>query len=298
MTIATATRPDKSLVDGEFAMTAADFATIAELVYASSGIVLSESKIMLTYSRLAKRLRALRMPDFATYCSFVRSSDGREERRHLLNALTTNVTSFFREKHHFDHLATTILPPAIKAAREGARVRLWSAACSSGQEPYSIALTLLGLMPDAPRFDIRILATDIDDDILATARHGIYPDKLAGEIPVELRRRWLATHAAQADHFVMAEEVRSLVAFRNLNLVGSWPMRGTFQAIFCRNVMIYLDVPTQSQIWARMAPLLTADGALYIGHSERICGPAGDLVRLDGVTTYRPAGPATAGGCR
>ncbi|NVN29260.1 protein-glutamate O-methyltransferase [Endobacter medicaginis] len=298
MSVVSPIRPAADVGAGDFAMTAADFAAIAELIYADSGIVLGENKVMLVYSRVAKRLRALRMTDFGTYCAFVRSPQGGEERGHLLNALTTNVTSFFREKHHFDHLATTILPPAIQAARRGARVRLWSSACSSGQEPYSIALTLLCLMPDAGSFDIRILATDIDNDILETARRGVYPRNLAGEIPPDLRRRGIVASNAGPDCFAMSDDVRALVAFRTLNLVRTWPMRARFQAIFCRNVMIYLDHETQSQIWARMVPLLSDDGALYIGHSERVCGPAAGLLHLDGITTYRPADHAPRRGQR
>ena len=277
----------RSIVDGEFVMTAVDFRAIADMIYADAGIALSDSKVPLAYSRLAKRLRALKLTNFSEYCALIKSTAGAEERGNMLAALTTNVTRFFREPHHFDHLAKSILPPALDAAKRGGRVRLWSSACSSGQEPYSMALTLLRLMPDAARFDIRILATDIDPNMVQDAKAGIYPAQLAEDIPVDLRRRWVQDVDGEPGSVEMAPAVRALVEFRTLNLVKAWPMRGPFQAIFCRNVMIYFDAETQSQVCARMAPLLSPDGALYIGHSERVAGPASAILRTDGITTYR-----------
>ena len=284
----------RSIVAGEFVMTAADFRSVAEMIYADSGIALSESKALLVYSRLAKRIRALELTSFAEYCELVQSADGNEERGNMLSALTTNVTRFFREPHHFAHLAKTILPSALDAAKQGGRVRLWSSACSSGQEPYSMALTLLQLMPNAAQYDIRILATDIDPNMINEAKAGVYPLDLVSDIPADLRRRWVQENPEDASTVQMAPAVRALIEFRTLNLVKTWPLRGPFQAIFCRNVMIYFDAPTQSQVWARMAPLLAPDAALYIGHSERVAGPAASSLRPDGVTTYRFTKPSNA----
>jgi chemotaxis protein methyltransferase CheR len=270
----------------DFAFTNDDFGRIAALLQRQSGIHLQTSKAALVYSRLAKRLRALGLESFNEYCKLV-AADA-DERMNMLAALTTNVTRFFREPHHFEHLKSRVLPPLLDAARKGAAVRLWSAGCSSGQEPYSIALTILSLMPDAASHDIKILATDIDPNMVARGRSGIYSPAELREAPVELKRRWFeAAAGAERGHLRANDALRALVSFRELNLIGHWPMRGPFHAIFCRNVVIYFDESTQSQLWSRIAPLLSRDGCLYIGHSERVSGPAlGSLDSID-ITTYR-----------
>ncbi len=286
---AVAERAEPSLVEGEFAFTDQDFRKIAAMLHGDAGIALPDSKATLVYSRLAKRLRALGLGSFRDYCALVASDEGRSERQMMLAALTTNVTRFFREPHHFDHLKNVILPPLVAEAKRGGRVRLWSAACSTGQEPYSMAMTLLSLMPDAANHDVRILATDIDPNVVAEGRRGVYADNLVEPVPAELRNRWLKPAGDQfgAKQWSVASELRDLVAFRELNLIGDWPMKGKFDAIFCRNVVIYFENDTQSRIWSRFLPLMTATAALYIGHSERVIGPAADQLRADGITTYR-----------
>ena len=282
----------QSLVSGEYPLEAGDFRRIAAMLHADAGIALHENKATLVYSRLAKRLRKLRLGSFAEYCDLVAGPDGAAERREMLAALTTNVTRFFREPHHFEHLRTRVLPPLLEQARRGGRVRLWSAASSSGQEPYSIALTVLQLMPEAPELDVRILATDIDPNMVAAGRAGTYPAALLAEVPAELRRRWFTPAAGEPGSMRASDALRSLVTFQEMNLIGTWPMRGRFQAIFCRNVVIYFEEETQARVWSRMVPLLDASGVLYIGHSERVLGEAAPLLRADGITTYRPAGAA------
>jgi chemotaxis protein methyltransferase CheR len=271
---------------GGFPYTRADFHKIAALVRADAGIQLNETKAPLVYARLVKRLRALGLQSFRDYCALVSGGDGAEERRRMASALTTNVTRFFREPHHFAHLKGFALPPLIAAAREGGRVRLWSAGCSSGEEPYSIALTLLSLMPDAAEHDIRILATDIDQDVLEAGRRGQYSDTAAAPIDPELRNRWLIREndPKGGRRWTVSEPMRTLVAFRELNLMGHWPMRGTFQVIFCRNTVIYFDPELQARVWARMAPLLSPQGLLYVGHSERVSGT--DALKMVAATTY------------
>jgi chemotaxis protein methyltransferase CheR len=290
MNQAVARRQDApALVEGEFAFTAEDFARIAQLLYEQAGITLSESKSTLVYSRLAKRLRALGLSTFAEYCALVASPRGADERAAMLNALTTNVTRFFREPHHFDHLREKVLAPRIAAVKAGrARMRLWSAGCSTGQEPYSIAFTVLSLLPEAPNLDVKILATDIDTKVLATAREGVYSEELISAIPPEARNRWLERDGRSGDWRVGAA-ARSMISFKELNLIGNWPVKGPFDAIFCRNVVIYFDEPTQERIWARFAPLLGDEGRLYIGHSERV-GGAGARFVSDGLTVYRQQG--------
>ncbi|MDD2796149.1 protein-glutamate O-methyltransferase CheR [Acidocella sp.] len=270
----------------EFLMTQRDFTAISGMLMAEAGISLSDNKANLVYSRLAKRLRLLGLGNFSEYCRLVESPAGAGERQNMVAALTTNVTRFYREPHHFEHLKTEILPELVHRVKQGYAARLWSAACSSGQEPYSIALTLLSLLPDAVKYDIRILATDIDANMLVMGATGIYETSLLDAVPNALRRRWFSPPREGRQQ--IADEARALVKFRRLNLIGNWPMRGTFDVVFCRNVVIYFENDTQEKIWSRITPLLTPGGALYIGHSERVSGPAEAGLRSDGITIYRP----------
>ncbi|HUI19652.1 MAG TPA: protein-glutamate O-methyltransferase [Methylocella sp.] len=282
---------DGGLVPGEFLLTQRDFREIAAMIHMDAGIHLPDTKVALVYSRLAKRLRALGLSSFRDYCLLVATSEGLDERQKMLAALTTNVTRFFREPHHFDHLERRILPPLIEDARRGERLRFWSAACSSGQEPYSIALTLLSLMPDAGKYDIRVLATDIDTNMLAAGCRGAYTGEDVSSVPAGLRSRWFTSVSDQQDRAAKTVKavngLRELVAFRELNLFGHWPMKGRFHVIFCRNAAIYFDEPAQEQLWSRFAPKLLPGGVLYIGHSERIGGPAANLFEAEGATIYR-----------
>lgn len=276
----------QALVEGEFLFTNDDFLSIARMLYDDAGIALTESKASLVYSRLAKRLRALGLESFRDYCKFVSGSEGTSERQNMLAALTTNVTRYFREPHHFEHLKTRVLPELVSRAKARGRVRIWSAGCSTGQEPYSIALTLLDMLPDAAQYDVRILATDIDPNVVATGRAGVYSDEAVQPVPSALRDRWMVRVKDGArDAWGAGEEMRRLVSFRELNLMGNWPMKGRFDAIFCRNVVIYFDEATQARIWARFAPLLNPGGRLYVGHSERVTDMA--KFETDGLTTYR-----------
>lgn len=285
--IGTAPIHEANLVPGgEFAFTASDFRQISALVHAEAGIVLNDGKANLVYSRLAKRLRAIGLRSFHDYCSLVASREGVDERQALIAAMTTNTTRFFREPHHFKHLAREVLPELLENARKGGRVRIWSAGCSSGEEPYTIAMTLLELMPDAPEYDILILATDIDPDMLHTARDGTYPEHLLEQIPGNYRKHWLAAERSGNGDFSISEPARRLVRFRELNLLGDWPMRSRFDVIFCRNVTIYFDEETQEKLWKRFDEHLESNGYLYIGHSERIAANEGSF-ELVGQTTYK-----------
>jgi chemotaxis protein methyltransferase CheR len=267
-----------------------DFARVAEVAYREFGLHLQVGKKELVHSRLIRRLRALDCPDFATYCDLIDGPDGAAERGELVSALTTNVTHFFREAHHFRLLEEVCLKPALPALRAGRRLRLWSAGCSAGPEPFSMAMTVLDLLPEAPRLDVRILATDIDPAILARAKAAEYGDEDVRSIPEPLRRAHLEP-AGPGRHRIAARTA-GLVHFAPLNLMSDWPMRGPFDAIFCRNVAIYFDKPTQERLWQRLAGLLAPGGLLCIGHSERLHGPAADRLTSAGITAYRNAGAA------
>lgn len=278
----------QGLVRGEFLFTERDFRQIASTLHADAGITLSESKAALVYSRLAKRLRTLGLRSFKQYCALIRDEDAVGERQRMIAALTTNVTSFFREPHHFDHLKSRVLPNLMAEARRGARVRLWSAGCSSGEEPYSIALSVLQVAPEAPAWDVKVLATDINIDVLETGRAGVYSAEALAPTPEAVLNRWFQPVLTDESepHWQAGEELRSLIAFRELNLTGSWPMRGSFDVIFCRNVVIYFDEAVQQQVWARFAEILTYGARLYIGHSERLIDPE-DRFEREALTTYR-----------
>ena len=273
------------IVNGEFPFTREDFRFIAHTIYEMAGITLTEAKANLVYSRLAKRVRALRLSSFSEYCALVARDDASEERNALLTSLTTNVTRFFREPHHFDHLRDKVIAPAADALRRGAKMRLWSAACSSGQEPYSMALTILSVLPDAADLDIKILATDIDDAILHQAAAGAYTAEQVAPVARDMRKHFERTGDV-ATPWRVEPAVRGMVTFKRLNLIEAWPVHGPFQAIFCRNVVIYFDEPTQERVWSRFTPLLAPNGRLYIGHSERVSESITAL-ETDGQTVYR-----------
>ncbi|WP_240161493.1 CheR family methyltransferase [Gluconacetobacter azotocaptans] len=186
----------------------------------------------------------------------------------LICALTTNVTSFFREKTHFTHLEEVVVPRLAAQVRAGGRGRLWSAACSTGQEPWSIAMSVLSAFPDAHGHDVRVLATDINSDVVSQAAAGIYPRAEAEAISAEKQSRFMEPYGDDALRFTGG--IRSLPAFRVLNLNADWPMKGTFAAIFCRNVVIYFDEATRERLWCRLAERLEPGGFLYVGHSERV----------------------------
>lgn len=270
--------------EGRPTLTDADFAVIADLAMRDFGLHLTTAKHELVYSRLLKRLHHLGFDQFQTYCGFIQSPDGAAERQAMLSALTTNVTHFFREAHHFSLLRDKVLPPLLDTARKGGKVRIWSAACSAGQEAYSLAFTVLDLCPEAARLDIRILATDVDPQILDRAQAGLYPLDELTAIPEPARRH---TEQIDAKTLGIGAKARELVTFGQLNLIEAWPVKGPFDVIFCRNVAIYFDKSTQLRLWARLSGLISAGGYLCIGHSERVTGPAEVMLCSAGVTAYR-----------
>ncbi|QND49513.1 protein-glutamate O-methyltransferase [Rhizobium lusitanum] len=283
--------PDEVLASGEYPLTRRDLSEIAAMIYSDAGISLNETKASLVYSRLSKHIRALGLPGFRDYCQLVSSPAGAVQRREMLSHLTTNFTRFFRENHHFDHLRDEVLPGLLARAKAGGRVRIWSAACSDGQEPYSIALTVLSLMPNAADLDFRILATDIDPKILGLARIGAYDEAALETVSPAMRKQWFQEVEIQGRRkFQIDDRVKRLITYNELNLLAQWPFKGSFDVILCRNVVIYFDEPTQTKIWSRFAGQLQDHGHLYIGHSERVAGDAKHLFDNIGITTYRHIG--------
>ena len=269
----------------EFAFGEEDFQALRVLVKSLTGIHLSDQKRELVYGRLTRRLRALQLRTFAEYRERLQS-DARELAE-LCNAITTNLTSFFREPHHFQYLRERVLAPLAAAPRSGRRLRIWSAGCSTGEEPYSIAMTVLEALPDPERWDVRILATDLDSEVLERARRGIYPAERMGNVtPERLQRFFIERQDASGIHRQIAPQVAALVTFKQLNLIHALPMRGPLDAIFCRNVVIYFDKDTQRELFARIARLQRPGDLLFLGHSEslfKVC----DSYALIGKTIHR-----------
>ncbi len=272
-------------VDHEFEFTDSQFQRLRDLVYARTGIALSEAKRELVYGRLARRLRKLKFESFAEYCELVEREDS-DELQELTNAITTNLTSFFRENYHFEQLAAEALPQ-IEAKRSAARrLRIWSAGCSTGEEPYSLAVVLREALAHLPNWDIKLLATDIDSKVVATAAAGVYAaDRFKG-VSTERVRNWFPQAAGRSGFFEASAELKALVTFRQLNLLDAWPMKGPFDVIFCRNVVIYFDKATQRKLFDRMADMQEPGGWLFIGHSENLHNVT-NRYKLVGRTVYR-----------
>lgn len=255
-------------------MTRAEFEAVSALVTKQSGIKLPAGKEALVGARVARRLRSLQMTSFAEYLAYLRCDGLSEELPRLLDAISTNVTNFFREPDHFEYLRNNLLPKLVSRSRQsGRKLRIWSAGCSSGEEPYSIAIHLLEGLPDLERWDVRILATDLSREVLERAKTGVYGDERLKEVPPQLRSRYFRRARADAgDALRICDRARNLVAFAHLNLMERWPMHGPFDVIFCRNVMIYFDKPTQTRLVERFHKLLAPGGTLFIGHSESLTG--------------------------
>ncbi|WP_373354308.1 protein-glutamate O-methyltransferase CheR [Pseudoroseicyclus sp. CXY001] len=269
----------------EFALTGADFAAIARLAYQHFGLHLTESKRSLVYSRLARRLRKKGLPDFAAYVVLLNGPEWEAEKLDFLTALTTNTTHFYREAHHFTRLEKEVLPPLIEAARKKrGRVRLWSAASSSGQEPYSMAMSVLRVCPEAASLDIKILATDIDPVIVNKAREAVYLPEEYQSMPADMRAE--CTQPVPGN-YKLSPKVTGLVTFGILNLMDELPFRGPFDAIFCRNVAIYFDKPTQVKVFTKLTHVLRPGGELFIGHSERLSGEVSNYYENSGITSYK-----------
>ena len=266
----------------EFSFTPADFDRVRKLIHQKAGISLSSAKQDMVYSRLARRLRATGAKTFAEYLDRLERG-GRGEWESFINSLTTNLTSFFREPHHFP-----ILAEHLRRQQTAHPLRVWCCAASTGEEAYSLAVTVLESLAGTP---VSIVATDIDTQVLGIAAAGIYAGDRVMRLSADRLRRFFTSdpRAADGTSYVVRPELRRMVTFQPLNLLdANWSVRGPFDAIFCRNVMIYFDKPTQYRILSRFVPLLQPNGLLFAGHSESFLH-AGDLFRSQGRTVYELA---------
>jgi chemotaxis protein methyltransferase CheR len=270
----------------EFQFTDSDFNALRTLVKEMTGINLAESKRELVYGRISRRLRALGLSSFGAYRGLLESGDG-SELVAFCNALTTNLTSFFRESHHFDYLRDAFLAARRNAGRRSERIRIWSSACSSGEEPYSIAMTIMEAIPDWQRWDIKILATDLDSDVLACAQRGCYTaDRVKGFDAKRLARFFTESGEGAERTYQVTPDLANLITFKQINLMHDLPMPGPLDAIFCRNVVIYFDKETQRALFARIAKLQRPGDLLFLGHSETLF-KVSDGYALIGRTVYR-----------
>lgn len=270
-------------------MTTGDFSRITKFAMEEAGLAYTSSKKTLIESRLGKRLIVRRLRNFTDYCDVLDNPAEAAERKTAISLLTTNVTSFFREKHHFDHLQKVVLPMLRTRLEAELPVRFWSAGCSTGQEAYSLMMTVIKAWPDVAEFDFRMLATDIDPDVIHKAEAGVYQD-----------RELTATSATDLDRFTrehskggrqVSDNVKQLIRFKELNLLHPWPMKGKFDVVFCRNVVIYFAEETQQELWHRFGQVTRPSSWLYLGHSERITGET-PFISKDQTTYQRNSLPA------
>lgn len=275
-----------TVVSREFEYTRADFDRLRRLSNEHTGIVVPDDKFNMFYSRLAKRLRALGLSSFREYCDYLKAQPD-EEFTAFINAITTNLTSFFREQHHFDFLKQTAIPEFLKNPAQKRRIRIWSAGCSTGEEPYSIAMTLCECIPNMASWDVRILATDIDSDVLQTARNGVYSLKGNDVLGEERLKKWfLKGRNANAGKLLVRQELQEMIAFKQLNLLSKWPMKHAFDIVFCRNVLIYFDADLKQTLTEKFSSMVRPGGYLIIGHSESI-GQWATSLKLIGKTIYQ-----------
>jgi len=270
----------------EFTFGDDDFDALRALVRQHTGISLSDAKRELVYGRLSRRLRALGLESFRDYRELLTNDPDGQEIIEFCNAITTNLTAFFRESHHFDYLREHVLEP-LADRPPGQRVRIWSAGCSTGEEPYSIAMTVKEAVPATQRHDIKILATDLDSDVLAKGRAGVYgQDRMKDMAQARLARFFRENREDSVVRYTANPEIRDLITFNQLNLMTEFPMKGPFDVIFCRNVVIYFDKDTQRGLFRRYAQMQRPGDILFLGHSENIFKVSDDYT-LVGRTVYR-----------
>jgi len=268
----------------EFEYTQEDFNILRKISNSHSGIIVTDDKFDMFYSRLAKRIRMLGLASFKEYCEYLQANEA-SEFTEFINAITTNLTAFFRENHHFEFVKDTIIPDLIKRNHQTKKITLWSAGCSTGEEPYSLAMTLLENLPFG--WDVKILATDLDTNVLQTAADGVYgSDRVSGLSDLRLKRWFKKGTGVNNNKVKVDPALQSLITFKQLNLMHGWPMKGKFDFIFCRNVIIYFDQETKKTLVNRYSQYLNTGSHLLIGHSESLHTIETDF-DLIGNTVYR-----------
>jgi chemotaxis protein methyltransferase CheR len=255
-------------------LTQAQFEEISDLIYRLCGLNLHTGKEVLVKARLAKRLRALSFKSFNEYVRYIENDKSGRELSIMVDSLTTNKTSFFRESQHFEFLRTTLVP---KWLARGGKIRIWSAGCSTGEEPYTLAIVLSESIPRIDRVDVRILATDISTRVLESAKRGVYSEETLRDVPAGLVQKYFDCTRSKPTVYEVKPELKSMIRFARLNLMEEWPMHGPFDAVFCRNVMIYFDKPTQQNLIQRYWSILAPDGHMFVGHSESLTATSHDF---------------------
>jgi len=270
----------------EFSFTRKDFDFLRRLSNAHTGIVVGDEKFDMFYSRLARRVRALGLPSFSSYCDYIASGSDPGETVRLINAVTTNLTAFFRENHHFEYLRDHAIPGRLQANDGDRRLRLWSAGCSTGEESYSLAMTLGEMQRELLGWQVDISATDIDSDVLETAGQGVYSSDLVSALPEGRLHRWfMKGTGAQQGKVRVKRELREAVDFQQLNLMKPWHQVAQ-DIIFCRNVIIYFDQESKARLIDRFAEALKPGGFLFVGHSESLT-QLSQRFEMVGKTVYR-----------
>jgi len=268
----------------EFRFTVDDFNFLRKLSNDHSGIQVPDERFDMFYSRLSKRVRKLGLIDFNEYCQYLRDYP-EQEFTEFINSITTNLTAFFREMHHFDYLRDVVIPEVIKRNKNTKQIRVWSAGCSTGEEPYSIAMILLDNVP--ADWDIKILATDLDTNVLQTAMDGVYSEERVSDLSEEILKRWfMRGKSSQGGLVKVKPSLQKIIQFKKLNLMQDWPMRCQFDFIFCRNVLIYFDRETKALLAKKYAKMLASRSWLFIGHSESLNQLSNEF-DLVATTTYR-----------
>lgn len=272
----------------EFPFTAAHFEWLRDIASQHTGIVLSEDKYNMLYSRLSRRIRLLNLDSFDAYCRYF-SANEESEIVELINAITTNLTSFFREPHHFEYLRDELVPMLLERNRRSGRIRIWSAGCSTGEEPYSIAITLAEAIRDRECWNVEILATDIDSNVLAIAAAGVYDEQRTQALSNMQKATWFQRVEVGGRQRLRANDaLRSLISFKQLNLLQESSSRGTFDAVFCRNVIIYFDPQTKKAVVEQFAKYMHTDSRLFLGHAESLFRISESFEPL-GSTIYKTA---------
>ncbi len=267
----------------EFKFTAEDFNILRKLSNDHSGIQVPDERFDMFYSRLSKRVRKLGLSNFKEYCQYLHNHHD-DEFTDFINAITTNLTSFFREQHHFDYLRDVVIPELLVRNKSTKQIRVWSAGCSTGEEPYSVAMTLLEKLPAG--WNAQILATDLDTNVLQTASDGIYTQDRITDLPPEILKRWFMRSKSSPDYVKVKPELQEIIQFKQLNLMQDWGMQTPFDVIFCRNVLIYFDRETKTTLAKRYAKMLASKSWLFIGHSESLNQICNEF-ELVATTSYR-----------